>query len=113
MEVIIGSTIMIRVISKVQHYLGIEDWEIKTELINPNQIEYNGETYFIGIERQWGNKVGIIYHDIPLDIESIIHELLYIKYPQLDNQNYEEYETFICFKTENIHSEFLKILNNG
>lgn len=99
---------MTGIISKIQHYLGIEDWEIKTELIDPNQIEYNGETYFIGIERQWDNKIGIIYHDIPLDLESIIHELLHIKYPQLKNQTYNEYETFICFKTEIIYNEFLK-----
>jgi hypothetical protein len=33
--------------------LGIDDWDIRTERIDPMQIEYSGEDYFIGIERDF------------------------------------------------------------
>ena len=88
------------IIFNVQYQLDIEDWEIVTEHIQPEQIEYNGENYFVGIERQWDNKKGIIYHDIPLTLESIVHELLHIKYRQLEGQDYSDYELFIECKTE-------------
>ena len=69
-------------IKKWQLTFGINDWEIKTEKIKPDQIEYNGENYFIGIERDFKNKKGTIYHDIDLDEESIVHELLHVKNPE-------------------------------
>ena len=52
--------------------------------IKPEQIEYNGEDYFVGIVRDFKNKKGIIYHDIDLDEESIVHELLHVKNPKKD-----------------------------
>ena len=69
-------------IDKWQLKFKINDWQIKTERIKPEQIEYNGENYFIGIERDFKNKKGIIYHDIDLDEESIIHELLHVRNPE-------------------------------
>jgi|TARA_R110000851_G_scaffold106449_4_gene225565 hypothetical protein len=71
-------------IKKWQLNFGITDWQITTEKIDSNQIIYNGETYFIGIERDFKKKEGIIYHDIDLCEESIIHELLHVKSPDKD-----------------------------
>ena len=67
-------------IKKWQLNFGITDWQITTEKIDSNQIIYNGETYFIGIERDFKKKEGIIYHDIDLCEESIIHELLHVRF---------------------------------
>ena len=39
-----------------------------------------GETYFIGIAIDWDKLSGVIYHDIELTEEAIIHELLHIRY---------------------------------
>ena len=75
--------------------LGLDDWSIRTERIDPNQVEYNGEDYFVGIERDFDGRSAVIYHDIPLDEESIVHELLHIVFPQVDDESYEEYENFI------------------
>lgn len=71
-------------IKKWQLRFGISDWQIKTERILPEQIEYSGETYFIAIERDFNKKKGTIYHDIDLCEESIIHELLHVKNPEKD-----------------------------
>ena len=68
-------------IKKWQDKLEISKWDITLESIHPEQIEYNGENYFIGITRDFKNKNGVIYHDIDLYEEAIIHELLHIRYP--------------------------------
>lgn len=75
--------------------LGIDDWDIRTERIDPSQVEYNGEDYFVGIERDFDGRSAVIYHDIPLDEESIVHELLHIAFPQAEGESYEDYELFI------------------
>jgi hypothetical protein len=75
--------------------LGIDDWDIRTERIDPRQIEYNGEDYFVGIERDFDGRKAVIYHDIPLDEESIVHELMHIAFPQAEDEEYDEYEKFI------------------
>jgi hypothetical protein len=75
--------------------LGLDDWSIRTERIDPDSIEYDGEDYFIGIERDFEGRSAVIYHDIPLDEESIVHELFHIVFPQVDDESYEEYENFI------------------
>jgi hypothetical protein len=75
--------------------LGVEDWDIRTERIDPRQIEYNGEDYFVGIERDFDGRKAVIYHDIPLDEESIVHELMHIAFPQAEDEEYDEYEKFI------------------
>ena len=67
-------------IKEWQEKLQIPHWDITTEKIDPKQIVYEGETYFIGIAIEWDNLSGVIYHDIDLTEESIIHELLHIRY---------------------------------
>mgnify|MGYP003663735683 CR=1 FL=1 len=68
-------------IKKWQGKLEIPEWDITLESVYSEQIEYNGEKYFIGITRDFKNKRGVIYHDIDLYEEAIIHELLHIRYP--------------------------------
>lgn len=68
-------------IKKWQNKLEIQEWDITLESIHPEQIEYNGEKYFIGITRDFKTKTGVIYHDIDLYEEAIIHELLHVRYP--------------------------------
>lgn len=80
--------------------LGIGDWDIRTERIDPEQVDYNGEKYFVGIERDFDDRSAVIYHDIPLDTESIVHELLHIAFPQKDDEDYYEYEKFITKTTK-------------
>jgi len=80
--------------------LGLEDWRISTERIDPDSIDYNGEDYFVGIERDFDGRSAVIYHDIPLDEESIVHELLHICFPQADDEDYDEYEKFIAQATK-------------
>ena len=64
-----------------QKELGITDWIITTERISPEQVDYNEATDFIGIERNFPNKTGIIYHDRDLYEEAIIHELVHVQQP--------------------------------
>lgn len=71
---------MNEMIKEWQDKLQISHWSITTEKIDPKQVVYEGETYFIGISIDWDNLSGVIYHDIDLTEESIIHELLHIRY---------------------------------
>ena len=87
----------------IEHWksiLQIEDWEITTQRIESGQIDYDDQDYFIGIERDFENKTGIIYHDVDLYEEAIVHELLHVKHEQLPGTMFEEYEEFICMKTD-------------
>jgi hypothetical protein len=68
-------------VKRWQDKLEIPEWDITLESIHPEQIEYSGEKYFIGITRDFKNKTGVIYHDIDLYEEAIIHELLHVRYP--------------------------------
>jgi|ETNvirenome_6_85_1030632.scaffolds.fasta_scaffold02293_13 hypothetical protein len=83
------------IIKKWQSYLGLLDWTITTERIDPGQIIYNGETYFIGISTTPENLRGIIYHDVDLYEEAILHELLHVRYPKKN-------EDWIVNKTDQI-----------
>ena len=65
-----------------QKILKITDWDISLKRIVPEQIEYNGEDYFIGISRNFDKKEAIIHHDIDLTEEAIVHELLHVAYPE-------------------------------
>ena len=87
-----------------QRRLGISDWKITTQRIDPENIDYNGEEYFIGIERDFSTKTGIIYHDIDLYEVAICHELLHIKYPEsmFPKLSFEEYEDWIDKKSEEL-----------
>jgi hypothetical protein len=67
-------------IDKWKNKLDIPHWIITTERIDPEQVMYNGETYFIGISIDWNNLSGVIYHDIDLYEEAIVHELLHVRY---------------------------------
>ena len=71
-------------IVKWQKHLGLLDWTILTKRIDPKQVMYNGEDYFIGIAIDLDTLCGIIYHDIDLYEEAILHELLHIRYPSED-----------------------------
>ena len=71
---------MNEMIKEWQDKLQISHWDITTEKIDPKQVVYEGETYFIGISIDWDNLSGVIYHDIDLYEEAIIHELLHIRY---------------------------------
>jgi hypothetical protein len=83
--------------------LGISDWKIITTKIDPSSIIYNGEKYFIGIHRDFGRKLGIIYHDIDLDEESIVHELLHIVFPApQEDETFQDYERWITEAAENL-----------
>ena len=83
--------------------LRLEDWNITLERIDPEQVEYDDESYFIGIARDFGQKSAIIYHDVDLDEESIIHELLHILFPApQEDETYEDYERWITEAAENL-----------
>ena len=71
---------MKELIKEWQEKLQIPHWSITTEKIDPKQVIYEGEDYFIGISIDWDNLSGVIYHDIDLTEEAIIHELLHIRY---------------------------------
>ena len=75
---------MNEIIKEWQTKLGISDWDITTEKIDPEQVIYNGEKYFIGIAIDWDTLKGVIYHDIDLTEEAIIHELLHIRHSTED-----------------------------
>lgn len=67
-----------------QDIFDITDWKISLKRILPEQIVYNGEDYFIGISRNYKEKTAVIYHDIDLTEESIVHELLHVACPTRD-----------------------------
>jgi len=68
-----------------QKELGIPGWRITTERILPEQVTYPKQFYgkesFVGIVKDHQKKIAIIYHDIDLCEDSIIHELLHVRYP--------------------------------
>jgi len=95
-----------RTISDWQHYFGIEEWEITTEQIDLDKVtvEYNGHTYFVGILRGFEEKKATIYHDIELDEETIIHELLHIVFPKPNpDETYQDYELWITEAAQNLN----------
>jgi len=86
-----------------KHKLNLSDWDIIAHQIAPEQILYNGEKYFVGIHRDFGRKKAIIYHDIALDEESIVHELLHIVYPEPNqDETFQDYERWITEAAENL-----------
>ena len=89
---------MTETITKWKEYLNLLDWNITTERIDPKQVIYNGEKYFIGISTDPDTLSGTIYHDIDLYEEAILHELLHVRYPGKD-------EDWIVNKTDEILDE--------
>ena len=71
-------------IKEWQDKLDIAHWNITTEKIDPKQVIHDGEDYFIGIAIDWDCLRGVIYHDIDLNEEAIVHELLHIRYSTED-----------------------------
>ena len=67
-------------IKEWQDKLEIAHWNITTEKIDPKQVIHDGEDYFIGIAIDWDTLRGVIYHDIDLNEEAIVHELLHVRY---------------------------------
>lgn len=72
-------------LNKWRSKLGLNEWSIYLERISPEQVTYdidvpNEDRYFIGIEIRPRNKVGVIYHDVDLYEQAIVHELLHVKY---------------------------------
>ena len=66
--------------------LGLEKWTITIEEIHPKQVVYpddcvEEEKFFIGITTNPITLTAIIYHDVPLYEEAVVHELLHVKYP--------------------------------
>ena len=83
-------------IEKWQAILGLRSWNIKTSGVHIDQIDYNGEDYFIAIERNFKEKEATIFHDIKLCEHSIVHELLHIVYPEPEeDESFAEYESAI------------------
>ena len=67
-----------------QNKLGLNDWSIATERIKPEQVTNNGTDEIIGIcfdRKNYFLKKAVIYHDVNLYEEAIIHELLHVRYP--------------------------------
>ncbi len=98
-----------RTISKWQHYFGIDEWKIFTEKLDSDavSIDYNGHRYFVGILRDFDGKKATIYHDIELDEESIIHELLHIVFPKPNpDETYLDYERWITEAAENLNNKW-------
>ena len=65
--------------------LDLTNWDITTEKINSEQVTYpddcqGSERFFIGISVVEAFKA-VIYHDVPLYEEAVVHELLHVKYP--------------------------------
>ena len=86
-----------------KHKLGLSDWSVTTTRIEPEQILYNGEKYFIGIYRDFSRKEAIIYHDIALTEKDIVHELLHIVFPkQNHDETFQDYERWITEAAENL-----------
>ena len=79
---------------RIEHWkqmLGITDWNIICLTISEAQVtdallnDTHGHE-FVGIERQFGSKTGILYHTRPLLEDDIIHELLHVRYPDWSEQ---------------------------
>lgn len=97
---------MNKTIEKWQHVFRLKDWNIATTKISSDNIIYNGENYFIGIHRDFGRKSAIIYHDIELNEESIIHELLHIVFPEPQkDESFDDYERWVTEVAENLANE--------
>jgi len=91
---------MLDIIIKWQTAFGINDWDIVTNRIHPDQVTYADDCplidrYFIGIQKFPNRKYGVIYHDRDLYEEAIIHELLHVRYPDKDEEWIDRETTII------------------
>jgi|TARA_R110000751_G_scaffold229124_1_gene330658 hypothetical protein len=90
-------------IEKWQNYFGLDTWSITSEKIKHENIDYAGEAYFIGIVRNFTSKIAVIYHDVPLTEESVVHEILHVVFPHPnEDETFQDYERWITEAAENI-----------
>ena len=95
--------------------LGLDEWNITTEQINPKQVVYpsdcvESERFFIGIQPNHERLTAVIYHDRDLCEESIVHELLHIKYPS-KSENWIINKTNKIMKKEEITVKRMNDIN--
>jgi len=89
-------------IDKWKKKLGLTEWDIvphniiSAQVVFPDDI-HPKDKYFIGVYNK-DRRSAIIYHDIDLYEEAVVHELLHLKYPDKD-------EAWVNNKTE----ELLKV----
>ena len=82
-------------IKRWQENLGLQEWTITTKEIMREQVVYDEdcseeERFFIGVTTNVKEKSAVIYYDVPLYEEAIVHELLHIKYPSKSEDWIEE-----------------------
>ena len=93
-------------VNKWKKKLGLEQWCIATEQIRSEQVLYDKscpkqDRFFIGIDTDTKEKRAIIYHDIALYEEAIVHELLHVKHPSKSEEWINE-KTIKMMKATNI-----------
>ena len=68
--------------------LGLNSWSINIEPINSEQVmmpdDIGDDDYFIGVSYDHNIHKATIYHDVPLDEASIVHELNHIIFPHVE-----------------------------
>jgi hypothetical protein len=104
-------SLVLLTIYKWKKILGIEDWSVGIEKIDPEKVtvEYCGHKYFIGIFRDFDKKEATIYYDTELDEETIAHELLHIVFPKPEaDETYHDYELWITDASENLYKQHLE-----
>jgi hypothetical protein len=74
--------------------LHISDWVIVFQPIDEMQVVDDLKGFepgheFVGIERDFNSRTGIIYHTRPLVEDDIIHELLHVRYPDWNEEKVE------------------------
>ena len=77
---------MLDILEHWKYKLGLHDWEITIQRINPEQVTYpddcqGKERFFVGITADEEELHATIFHDRPLKEEDIVHELLHVAYP--------------------------------
>ena len=73
-------------IEKWKKKLGLEEWTINTEQIDPASVTYpddcvGDERFFVGIMPQEESLYATIFHDRPLTEQDVVHELLHVRHP--------------------------------
>ena len=74
--------------------LGIPEWNIVCTIIDEEQVvdsllDNSHGHEFVGIERDFTNRSGIIYCTRTLEEDDIIHELLHVRYPEWSENKVE------------------------
>ena len=81
----------------IEHWkvvLGIPEWNIVCAIIDEEQVvdsllDNSHGHEFVGIERNFTNRSGIIYCTRTLEEDDIIHELLHVRYPEWSEDKVE------------------------